>query len=1324
MNQVLNNARMDPTQITALAKLLKESGDKVLNSQFKLTLSGSLLRALNDSFSLIVDKNEFLPPQSFQVVKPNNAKSDVFRDLQFVYDFVQKTVILSLNQFINDDPYESAVDISKFRSLRTLEVQKIPINQIIGMQHLRGQIQTLACVRSISDVSDVLVGCGGDNLVEGNQWCSLKSINFAYNMLDYVDSSLELTPWLELLDLSHNQLVSVSAVRYLPNLRVLNLSYNRLNHIPVFHSDATRKLRVLQLANNFLEDLEGLCFLSHSLTDLDISANFIIDHAALLPLSTLCALRSVCLLDNPLACHPKHRQATARYLNSATSDCKFLLDNEPLSRYEKTLTGNYDSYKAILVPSIVSSLGMVSSGRNTPTSSAKRTTVDRDTENGAIPYNMNQSVTSQKKLPVRRAVISECDHGSQESNIANSQTESVKTGNSRFNFESSREHLKTKEALEKLRDEHGNEWLQNYPGHMVRNLVGFSPDHDKEYGSIEHYQRVKPPTTREHIPTGLQVKITTEKPSLKQLDSVKRDQHEEESQVLVDPSIENTVNTSSSLDQDTTDPIGLDGIYALRIDEEEESEREDNEVLYHVTGRENDAQLSIVVSEKSIKEKDSVGKTKTRWGIKTLEACERPTSTRIILSFDVIKLDKKERVYEMDPHDCQLLESRLRNVLSKRPLSEMNLRLYKCVVCNTKSARQIDPTRVNEEVHTCPACHGPYLIQIKENQVKKESLSNIVGSSSSDQHPSISHVDTSNPMPGTSGMSAAEQGIICTSGSNNSLNTQSSGSLNDSSSCSRISQAGSSCDSNQSVAGSTNSERDRDADLLGNDSDIEVLSNPSQSSIEVLDRGYHPSRKASEERRISSLETMNNYNTDPKEQQEALSKEYQHLHQSESSTMKTNANEESRKTDSVAEKEDVSMNQSPDVSKVHASVVAKKSFLTSIHLTESSSSGSVTDSVCTVYESTQGSIEVVCNKPNEQEFTITINEQESLSESSRIEQKTSSESMSVGVENATKPDNTVLSSVLGVVLQSTNMLMAKTPKGKTEDSSAKIVYEPIRYNYNDYSNVDHRLKLYLYQSLFEDTNESLKWLVSCIVFDDNRADEWPSGFDGLFIMSTTKFYVMKKVAAENDDPTTWLKKYIAGTIDRVGIAQTLPWKIGIKFIVSAIGGIHVVLQDILRTDKLMLFFNENPLPPYCTLDYQPSDLLNSKLKKAANGDAVKMVMIVNFCDVVSNDELQSVQLSTLVISAKHLMLVPDIRWINESSVYPVVPKFKQLVIDIVELEEINDFACRLHYTNEQEDKEETWSLIFATETAKESTVNTICQLWETFFGVPMTKQSQ
>lgn len=375
---------MDPKQITALAKLLKESGDKVLNCEYKLSLSGnkmllidwgwnrinllcfvlgSLMRALNDSFSLIVDKNEILPPQGFQVVKPNNAKSDVFRDLQFIYDFVQKTVILSLNQFINDDPYEFAVDIAKFRSLRKLEIQKIPISQVMGIQQMRSQLVEITCIRSIANVKEIITSCGGDN-GNGFTWNELKAANFSYNMLDHIDSSLEFTPWLENLNLSHNQIVSASAIKWLPNLRVLNLSFNRLSHIPSFHVDTMKKLQIFHISNNFIEDLSGVSRLL-SLNDLDLSGNCIVDHTALLPVSTLSSLCCLNLKDNPLACHPKHRQASARYLNRNTSNAKFVLDDEPLTKYEKTLTGNYDSYHAILVPRSPGSV--TSSGFNTPT---------------------------------------------------------------------------------------------------------------------------------------------------------------------------------------------------------------------------------------------------------------------------------------------------------------------------------------------------------------------------------------------------------------------------------------------------------------------------------------------------------------------------------------------------------------------------------------------------------------------------------------------------------------------------------------------------------------------------------------------------------------------------------------------------------------------------------------------------------------------------------------------------------------------------------------------------------------------------------------------
>uniref|UniRef100_A0A182K0A9 LKB1 serine/threonine kinase interacting protein 1 N-terminal domain-containing protein n=1 Tax=Anopheles christyi TaxID=43041 RepID=A0A182K0A9_9DIPT len=1356
--------RMDPTQITALAKLLKESGDKVLNSQFKLSLSGSLLRALNDSFSLIVDKNELLPPQSFQVVKPNNAKSDVFRDLQFVYDFVQKTVILSLNQFVNDDPYEFAVDISKFRSLRTLEVQKIPINQIVGLFYLRNQLQDLTCMRSITDVTEVLFGCGGDKVADGKPWRSLRCLNIAYNMLDYLDGSIEYTPWLEVLNLSHNQLVNVSALRSLPNLRVLNLSYNRLNKIPSFHADAMRKIKVLLLSNNFLEDLEGLACLSCSLSELDLSGNFIVDHGTLLPLSTLVALRSVNLLDNPLACHPKHRQATARYLNKATSEVKFVLDNEPLSRYEKTLTGNYDSYKAILVPNAIAGSNLNLSGRNTPACNATTIAVDSDYDHPVGSFKsvyderdqMNESVVSQKKLRVRRAVISESDN---EDTTARKYSMDASKAITSLKIASNREHLETKKTLEELRSQYGSEWLQSQAGHMVKNVIGFDPGLDKEYESVAHYQRKNTPSNKQPTPIGHNAEVHKEDQHVDEVHRTSTPIGDERSLVQLQPLKESPVGKDSmsetrtttsdfksvasnigdtkyeSVDQETIGTstkgsLNLTDIYKNHEELDEESEVEDNEVLYHVSTRGNGSDFSIVVSDKSIKEKDVVGKTKTRWGIKTLEACERSTSCQITLTFDTMKRDKRERVYKMDVHDCQLLENRLRNMLSQRPLSEMNQRLYKCVVCNAKFSREVNTKRLFDDLQ-CPECFGGYCIEIKEQQLEKETVAAGSGAADSSKtpvkHSLGSNIDFANAVPGPSGINIMDPDMIHNSSSKNSL--ESGESFNDSSSVSRISQPGSSCDSNQSVAGSTNSQRDRDADLLGNESDIEVLSNPSQSSIEVLDRGYNPSRKASEERRISGLETINDSGMDSVKQ-DLLHSEHskqEDLRVSNQTSLDDRLGETLKHTheSSVKEiaKEDALAPTSTIAAKQHTAHANKKSFLLNVNLTESSSSGSVTDSVCTAYESNQGvSLEGSTSKNTGKGSAMVAIEQTTSQYPATVEDRKEINE-TVTANTSSKADSSVLTSVLGGLFQSTNMLMAKNPKGKSDESLLKKLYEPIRYSYNDFANVDHRLKLYLYQNLFEDGQESLKWLVSCVIFDDNRVDEWPSGFDGLFIMTTTKFYIMKKVAAENDDPSTWLKKHLSGTVDRVGIAQSLPWKIGIKFIISAIGGLHVILQDILRTDKLMLFFNENPLPQYCTVDYQPSEILNGKLKKAAKGEHVKMVMIINFCDVLLNDELESVQLSTLLVTEGNLMLTTDIRWLNESSAYPVEPKYAQLMTNIVELEDVNELSCRLNYMDEQEDKYETWRLDFATTTAKESTVSTICHLWEKIFGVPLVNES-
>lgn len=189
------------------------------------------------------------------MVKPNNSKSDAFRDLQFIHDFVQKTTILRLTSFRNDD-FDGVVDVSKFRCLKVLEIQRLQIQRIVGIQRMRPYLLEITCNRSISSVEDIISHCGGDKCT-GFKWDNLNTADFSYNLLTTIDCSLEFAQSLQHLNLSHNKIVSVDAIKWLPNLKSVNLGFNRLVFIPTFHSEATRRLQTLILTSNFIEDISG-----------------------------------------------------------------------------------------------------------------------------------------------------------------------------------------------------------------------------------------------------------------------------------------------------------------------------------------------------------------------------------------------------------------------------------------------------------------------------------------------------------------------------------------------------------------------------------------------------------------------------------------------------------------------------------------------------------------------------------------------------------------------------------------------------------------------------------------------------------------------------------------------------------------------------------------------------------------------------------------------------------------------------------------------------------------------------------------------------------
>lgn len=140
-------------EIMELVRLLRQNGDKILNASSKLSLSTKLLHSLNEAFSLIVSESEDLD-SSFHVC--NSSKVDIFRDVKFLHDFVQKTVGLKVTHYSSD--VKVTIDISKFRHLKYLELKQISVELLKGLQSVRGQLESIVCAgrKGVSTIYQLL----------------------------------------------------------------------------------------------------------------------------------------------------------------------------------------------------------------------------------------------------------------------------------------------------------------------------------------------------------------------------------------------------------------------------------------------------------------------------------------------------------------------------------------------------------------------------------------------------------------------------------------------------------------------------------------------------------------------------------------------------------------------------------------------------------------------------------------------------------------------------------------------------------------------------------------------------------------------------------------------------------------------------------------------------------------------------------------------------------------------------------------------------------------------------------------------------------------
>ncbi|KAL0271049.1 UNVERIFIED_CONTAM: hypothetical protein PYX00_008281 [Menopon gallinae] len=1169
--------------ISKLASILHQNGDKVLSALSKLSLNATLLQKINKEFELFLESSN--DTDKFQVLPSGNTSSQVLQDLHFLYDFIQKTVGLKITNSANLSLLDNKVDISKFKSIKYLEVKKVPVKEIVGLKVIQSQLESVVCIKCLSRLEELLAECGGDNSV-GFVWSELKEAVISYNNIKVLDTSIAFAPWLQVLDLSHNKLVNVQAIECLPNLKYINLSFNCLSSVPSFSKSARKKLLVLVIKNNYIEDLSGLAGLGH-LTELDVSWNWVSNHECLHPLLTMSALQNLSLKGNPIYYHKGYKQNVVGYLHISASLSDFVLDGSKLSKKYKGVVG----------------FKLCQPGRPAAPPSPEES-VFYTSSVAESPSEENKGSSAKKSGKVRLAAIPNLDDGTYEE---------IPADISGINFKESvsMEHLIMKKKIEDARAMYGSDWLRCEAASVVQDVLGLPPSEPLSSTPLEDIC--------------LQAALNAEDNTVITKAIIENCQDPADAKVDLDSfatcteghpstyySVETQDEKTEEKSKENAELKETSPEFEL-IQESSEEVEDENEKVYLVSrikkvGK-NEPQaeeLFLTLSEVELKEKDSNrGKEMNKWSLSSLESCVKLQSNKLQLNFDTVKRDKAERIYEMEEAEAYELYKILTEILESRTLQDMNQIAYKCVTCSSQFSKMIN-RRKQEENTRCPFCNSKIILEIDDHSPPEKPV----------------EVKAKEPQTKSAHNRSSSAGVIQGISQN----------ANKVVKCSSQSSIGSaaSLDELVELPGTQGTKVKR------SDSDIEILSNPSQSSIEVIDgpsriSGSTPRRKQSEERQVVKplSETV------------------------------------------------------PQIGNVG--------------LTESSSSGSVTDSVCTAYENSGGSTAMTCKSDNN-----------NVSEETKDIAKIMGRKMFETVVEETVKDN------------------SRKAQRKTHSMD---VSDGIQYSYTDFTKIDHRIKLLLYSQIFEDNNEEYSFIIRCTVFLTNSS----TSFESCVVFSNKKLYILKVIGPEEGyDASKFLQKTNSLRFDLKSVKSisVLAWSQGFSIKLQdthdKLKEFLILLKDRKRTQSLLKFLQtpDLSLPDSCHIVTDPSQkpllaMQHLLVSGASEDSGINFFSLIHSCYVISYTGVEQIENASILTNSTDLLLFSsEPKWLCDGSEQPPQPVFSQKLSNLMSVEVANS-RLYLQFMDESNEREEVWDITMMTTEGAKDITNSVNSSWEDIFSVPL-----
>ncbi|XP_062972901.1 serine/threonine-protein kinase 11-interacting protein [Elgaria multicarinata webbii] len=453
--------------LQSLARLLRDSGDLILDGTSTLTLCTSTLEILTQIFEQhLLPRNQ---NHGFIALSSHPAETSAILHAQFLFDVLQKTPSLKLIH-VPDYALPAAVKISPFKSLRRLELKCVPLHCLRGLRCVYSQLEALICSKCVNSLKEILSACGGD-FSSALPWLELQTVNFSYNSIVTLDDSLQLLNALKALDLSHNLIQDCEHyLTVLTELEYLNLAYNFLPKMPDLGLHSQAKLVTLILRYNQLDSINGVEQLP-SLQHLDVAYNLLLEHTLLAPLSLLHNIRRLNLEGNPLWFHQNHRPATIMHLSPRAISFKFLLDEEPLSasdlRHHSKLDHAFS--QSLCTPASEKTL----TDRSALESSCAADQSDSQSPGESKSARLPTRKRTKGKVKVRRASISEPSDTEHKHRTLPLSAGIV------------RQHQAEMERMDSFRDRFGEHWLQ-YRRHLEADgqAGGITPSGSPTVGSL------------------------------------------------------------------------------------------------------------------------------------------------------------------------------------------------------------------------------------------------------------------------------------------------------------------------------------------------------------------------------------------------------------------------------------------------------------------------------------------------------------------------------------------------------------------------------------------------------------------------------------------------------------------------------------------------------------------------------------------------------------------------------------------------------------------------------------------------------------------------